>query len=79
MINNVVNLKLSNGIIVNIDKGNLFVSRYELEDHIDDLLKFKKKYKPKEIIKLSDICDAMFNIMYCGVNKEKKEIMFKLC
>lgn len=78
-MDNKVTINLSNGIVVNIDKGNIEAKYYDLVDNIEDLLKFKKQYKPKEIIKLSDICDTMFNIMYCGIDKEKKEISFKLC
>jgi len=79
MINNIVNLKMNNGINVKVDKGDIKVSQYEIQEHIEDLFKHKKRYKSKEIIRLSDICDCMWNIMFCGINKENREMSFKLC
>lgn len=78
--NNIVELQMDNGINVKIDKGNIIgVSKYDLEDHISELFKFKKKYKSKELIELSSICDCMFNLIFCGINKETKAMSFKLC
>lgn len=78
--NNIINLTMNNGINVRVDKGNIIgLSKYELEEHLTDLFKFKKSYKSKEVIKLSELCDCMWNIMFCGVNKENKEMSFRIC
>lgn len=78
--NNIVELQMDNGINVKIDKGNIIgVSRYDLEDHISELFKFKKKYIKKEVIKLSSICNICCDLLFCGIDKETKEIVFKLC
>ena len=79
MMNNIINLKMKNGINVKVDKGDIKVSQYEVKEHLEDLFLFKRKYKKSEIIKLSSICDCVFNIMFCGINKESREITFKLC
>lgn len=78
-MDNKVTINMSNGIVVNIDKGNIEAKYYDLVENIEDLLKFKKQYKSKEKIFLSKISDCMYDLMYCGINKEKKEILFKLC
>lgn len=73
-------IKMNNGINVKVDKGNVIgVSQYELQEHLEDLFKMKKSYKSKEVIKLSSICDCMFDMIFCGSNKTTKEIVFKLC
>jgi len=78
--NNIVSLTMDNGINVKVDKGNIKgVNKYELEDHISELFKFKKKYKSKELIELSSVCDCMWNLMFCSINKESREMSFKLC
>lgn len=79
MINNIINLKMNNGINVVVNKGDMKISQYEIQEHLEDLFKYKKQYKKSEIIKLSSICDCMWNIMFCGINKENKELSFKLC
>jgi hypothetical protein len=81
MYNN-IKINSNNGILVNIERGNAYISKYELdtlEDQVNDLLKFKTKYKKDETIKLSNLCDFMHDLMFCGINKERKEIMFKIC
>jgi hypothetical protein len=55
------------------------VSKYDLEEHITGLFEIKKHYNKGEIIKLSEICDCFYNIMFCGANKITKEMVFKLC
>lgn len=73
-------IKMKNGINVKVDKGNIVgVNRYELQEHLEDLFKFKKTYKKNEKILLSTICDSMFDIIFCGSNKETREISFKIC
>jgi len=79
MINNIVNLKMENGINVRVDKGETKVSQYEIKEHLEDLFMFKKKYKKSELIELSSFCDCMWNLMFCGSNKETREMSFKLC
>lgn len=80
MINNIVNLNMTNGITVKVDKGNSNgISIYELQDHIEDLFKIKKSYKSKEVIKLSNFSDSMFDLVFCGCNRVTKEILFKIC
>jgi hypothetical protein len=73
-------IKMNNGINVKVDKGNTKgVSKYDLEEHLEDLFKFKKSYKMNEKIRLSTICDAMFDLIFCGSNKNTKEILFRIC
>lgn len=79
MINNVINLTMDNGINVVVNKGDIKVSQYEIKEHLEDLFHFKKSYKKNEIINLSNICDSMFDLVFCGCNKENKELSFKLC
>lgn len=80
MINNKINLKVNNNINVEVDRNNIAgVSRYELQEHFNDMFKFQKKYSKNQIIHLSNICDCMFNLMFCGINKETKVMLFKLC
>lgn len=80
MINNIINLKVNNSINVEVDRNNIVgISSYELQEHFDDLFKFKKKYSKSEIINLSNICDCVFNLMFCGIDKETKVMSFKLC
>ena len=79
MIDNIINLTMKNGINVKIDKTGFLISKYDIEEHIIGLFEVKKKYNKLEIIKLSEICDCIFNIMFCGLNKNTKEMVFKLC
>jgi len=80
MINNNIRLNMSNGMVVNVDRGNVCgVSRYEIEDQVEDLFRVKNDYKPREIIKLSTFCNCVFDLMFCSSNKENKEMSFKLC
>ena len=80
MINNIINLKVNNSINVEVDRNNVIgVSPYELQEHFDDLFKFQKKYYKNQIINLSNICDCMFNLMFCGIDKKTKVMSFKLC
>lgn len=79
-MNNIINIIMDNGVNVKVDRGaTIGISQYELKEHLEDLFKFKKSYKSKEIIELSSLCDCMFNLMFCGKHKETKEIVFKLC
>lgn len=80
MYNNTVNFKMSSGINVSVDRCDIKgISPCEIEFQIKELFRVKKKYNIKEIIKLSEICDCMFNLIFCGINKETKEMSFKLC
>jgi hypothetical protein len=80
MINNIINIEMNNGINVKVDRGTIIgVSSYELQEHLEDLFKIKKTYKSKEVIKLSSLCDVMFDLIFCGRSKTTKEIYFKLC
>lgn len=79
MINNIINLKVNNNINVEVDRNNIFVSPYELQEHFDDMFKFKKKYSKNERINLSQICDFYYDLMFCGINKKTKVMLFKLC
>ena len=79
MIDNIVNLTMDNGIKVKVNKSGFLVSKYDIEEHLIGLFDIKKKYNKSEIIKLSSICDCMFDIMFCGINKKNKELSFKLC
>lgn len=80
MINNIINVELNNGVNVKVDRGKIIgVSQYELKEHLEDLFKFKKSYKVKEIIQLSSFCDVVYDLIFCGKHKETKEIVFKLC
>jgi hypothetical protein len=73
-------IKMQNGIKVRVDKGNTIgVNKYELEEHLEDLFKFKTSYKKNERIYLSSICDVMFDLTFCGSNKYTKEVLFKIC
>jgi hypothetical protein len=73
-------IKMQNGISVKIDKGNIVgISPYEVEEYLEDLFKFKKSYKKNERIKLSAICDSVFDLIFCGSNKNTKEVLFKIC
>jgi hypothetical protein len=73
-------IKMNNGINVKVDKGNTKgVSKYDLEEHLIDLFEFKKTYKKFEVIKLSSFCDCFFNLMFCGSNKNTKEMSFRIC
>lgn len=73
-------IKMNNGINVKIDKGNVVgVNKYELKEHLEDLFKFKKRYKTNERINLSLLCDCMFDLIFCGSNKNTKEILFRIC
>lgn len=76
MINNI---KMNNGMNVVVDKGELKVSPYEIQEHLEELFEYKKIYKKSEVIKLSSICDCLWDIMFCSINKESKEMSFKLC
>lgn len=79
MIDNIINLTMDNGINVRVDKGSLKVSKYEIQEHISELFEFKRKYKKLETINLSSYCDCMFDLIFCGINKESREMSFKLC
>ena len=73
-------IKMNNGINVKVDKGNIRgVSQYEIKENLEDLFQFKKIYKKNERINLSQICNTMFDLIFCGSNKETKEISFRLC
>jgi len=79
MIDNIVNLTMDNGINVRVDKGEIKVSQYYIQDYIEDLLELKIEYKEGSKINLSNICDCVFDLIFCGSNKENREISFKLC
>lgn len=79
MINNIINLKVNNNINVEVDRNNLCISPYELQENFDDLFKFKKKYSKGECIKLSQLSDICCDILFCGIDKETKVMSFKLC
>jgi hypothetical protein len=73
-------IKMQNGINVKVDKGNTVgINKYELEEHLQDLFKFKTSYKKNERIYLSSISDVMFDLIFCGSNKNTKEILFRIC
>lgn len=80
MINNIINLKVNNSINVEVNRNNIVgVNKYELQEHFDDLFKFKRKYSKNERINLSQICDFCYDLIYCGIDKETKVMSFKLC
>jgi len=71
---------MDSGISVKVDRGSIIgIKPCEIEDQIKELFRVKKKYKSKEVIPLSDLCDCMWNLMFCSSNKENKEMSFKLC
>lgn len=79
MINNIINLTMDSGISVKVDRNNICASPYELQEYFNELFVVKKKYNKDERINLSSYCDCMFNLMFCGINKENKEMSFRLC
>lgn len=80
MYDSMVNFKMSSGINVRVDRGDIKgINPCEIEFQIEELFRVKNKYSKKEIIKLSEICNCMFNLMFCSSNKESKEMSFKLC
>jgi len=80
MYDSMVNFKMSSGINVSVDRGDIKgVNPCEIEFQIKELFRVKKKYESKELIELSLICDCMWDIIFCGINKESREMSFKLC
>ena len=67
MINNIVNLKMENGINVRVDKGETKVSQYEIKEHLEDLFMFKKKL-PVNLALFLSLC---FNFMLFFVSRPK--------
>ena len=60
---------MKNGIKVKVNKGDIKVSQYEIQEHINGLFEIEKNYKKLEVIKLSEICDCFFNLMFkCTTN-----------
>lgn len=67
MINNIIKIKMDNGVILKVNRNNICISQYELQEHFEDLFKFKKSYKKLETIRLSTICDCMFDVIFFWV------------
>jgi len=72
-------IKMNNGINVKVNKGDIKISIYDIEENIKELFEFKKKYNKGEKILLSNICNCMYDLLFCGRNKETKEMLFRLC
>lgn len=79
MNNNIINLKMGNGINVIVDRNNICASPYELQEYFNDLFTVKKKYKKDERINLSQLCNVYYDLLFCGINRETKEMSFRLC
>jgi putative component of toxin-antitoxin plasmid stabilization module len=79
MIDSIINLKMSNGINVRIDKGDIKVSQYYIQDYIEDLLELRIECEEGSRINLSNICDCVFDLIFCGSNKNTKEMSFRIC
>ena len=80
MYDSIINFKMNNGINIKVDRGEIKgINPCEIEFQIEEMFKVKRKYKSKEIIELSNICNCMWDIMFCGSDKETKEISFRLC
>lgn len=77
-MSNIIKVNFSNGEIKDIQKNNENIGYYDLKRQIEELFKFKTNYKQNEMIKLSEICDCMYNLRFLGINKSK-EILFQVC
>lgn len=78
-MSNIIKVNFKDGEIKDIQKDNESIGYYELKQNIEELFKFKTKYKRNELIKLSMFCDSTYDLMFLGINKDNKEIMFKVC
>jgi hypothetical protein len=70
---------MGNGTKVKVIKGDMNIRYYELKEQIEELFYFKKNYKSKERINLSNFTDSMYDLLFYGINKDTKEIYFKAC
>lgn len=78
-MNNIIKVNFKDGEIKDIQKDNENIGYFDLKRQIEELFKFKTKYKQGEIVELSSFCDVMYNLKFLGINKNSKEILFQVC
>jgi hypothetical protein len=78
-MNNIIKINYNDGEVKSIQNNSESIGYYDLKRQIEELFKFKTNYKQYELIKLSSICDCMFDLRFLGKNKESKEILFQVC
>lgn len=71
-----VTIPLNNNIAL-IDRGDSYISSYEIIEPVIDLFMVKDKFDVGEKIELSKVADVCFDLIYTGNNNNKE--MFKLC
>jgi hypothetical protein len=76
---NIIKVNFNDGEVKGISNKNTTIGYNELKENIEELFKLKKSFKQNELIKLSSIIDAMFDLRFLGKNKESKEILFQVC
>jgi hypothetical protein len=78
-MSNIIKVNFQDGEVKGIGIDNDSIKYYELKQNIEELFKFKKSFKQKEVVALSKISDVMYDLMFLGINKNSKEILFKVC